>query len=291
MNIAILSQNPELYSTRRLREAAIARGHRVNILSVLQSSLVLSTPRPLLHCQGCSLEDVDAVIPRIAPAITFLGTTMVRQFELMNIYVANSAAAIDLSRNKLRSLQILSQADIDIPMTGFVTATEEIPSVLKTLGGIPVVIKVLSGSQGIGVILAESEQGAISTVEAFIGMRTDVLIQEFIQEAQGKDLRCFVIGDRVVAAMERCGEPGEFRANLHRGGSARPVQLTPEEAEISVQAVQTLGLNIAGVDLLRSQRGPLVLEVNSSPGLKGIETSSGLDIADRIIHHLELHAP
>lgn len=287
MNIAILSQNPELYSTRRLREAAIARGHRVDIISALQCSLVLSSPRPLLHCLGSSLEKIDVVIPRIAPAITFLGTTMVRQFETMDICVANSAAAIDLSRNKLRSLQILSQAEIDIPMTGFVTATGEIESVLKTLGGVPVVLKVLSGSQGIGVILADSKQGVISTVEAFIGLRKDVLIQEFIPEAEGKDIRSFVIGDRVVAAMERRSGKGEFRANLHRGGSAQKVQLTPEEEDISIRAARAMGLNIAGVDLLRSQRGPLVLEVNSSPGLKGIEETSGFDIAAEIILYLE----
>lgn len=289
MKIAILSQNPELYSTRRLREAAIACGHRVDIIDCLQCSLVLSSPRHLLHTQGSSLEDIDVVIPRIAPTITFLGTTMVRQFETMDIFVANSAAAIDLSRNKLRSLQVLSHADIDIPMTGFVTDTEEIAPVIKTLGGMPVVIKVLEGTQGIGVILADSEQGAISTVEAFIGLRQNVLIQEFIQEAQGKDLRCFVIGDRVVAAMERRGAKGEFRSNLHRGGAAKKVELTPEEEDISVRAAQALGLNIAGVDLLRSQRGPLVLEVNSSPGLRGIETTSGIDIATQIIHYLENH--
>ena len=290
MKIALLSQNPELYSTRRLRQAAIARGHRVEIINSLQCSLVLSSPRPLLHSQGSSLEDIDIVIPRIAPAITSLGTAMVRQFETMDIPVANSAAAIERSRNKLRSLQILTQEDIDIPMTGFVTAREEIEPLLKSLGGVPVVIKVLEGTQGIGVVLAETKPAAISMIEAFIGVRKDVLVQEFIQEATGVDIRCFVIGNQVVAAMERRSVKEEFRANLHRGGTAVKVQLTEEEEEIAVQAVEAMGLNIAGVDLLRSQRGPLVLEVNSSPGLKGIEATSEIDIATKIIQYLEINA-
>ncbi|MFW6359650.1 MAG: 30S ribosomal protein S6--L-glutamate ligase [Chroococcales cyanobacterium] len=278
MKIAILSQDASLYSTKRLKEAGEQRGHQMRVVNYLRCYMNLTSHRPKVMYQGKLLEDFDAVIPRIGASKTFYGTAVVRQFEVMGVFSANESQAISRSRDKLRCLQILSRAGIGLPVTGFAHDTQDIDGLIEMVGGAPLVIKLLEGTQGIGVVLAETHQAAKSVIEAFRGLNANILVQEFIKEAGGADIRCFVIGDRVVAAMKRQGAEGEFRSNLHRGGSAEKIKLTPEERSTAVRSAKAMGLRVAGVDMLRSHHGPVVMEVNSSPGLEGIEKASGVDV-------------
>ncbi|MBY4677756.1 30S ribosomal protein S6--L-glutamate ligase [Marinobacterium arenosum] len=290
MKIAILSRNPKLYSTRRLVEAAQARGHEVRVLDVLRCYMNINSEDQSMHYRGEELEDFDAVIPRIGASVTFYGTAVLRQFEMMGVYPLNESVAITRSRDKLRSLQLLARKNIGLPITGFANKPGDIPDLLKMVGGAPAVIKLLEGTQGIGVVLAETRKAAESVIEAFMGLKANIMVQEYIKEAGGADIRCFVIGDRVVAAMKRQAQEGEFRSNLHRGGSASLIRITPTERATAVKAARTMGLNVAGVDLLRSERGPLVMEVNSSPGLEGVETATGKDVAGAIVQFIEKNA-
>jgi len=287
MKIAILSRNPKLYSTRRLVEAAQQRGHEVRVLDVLRCYMNITSLRPSIHYKGEDLTGFDAVIPRIGASVTFYGTAVLRQFEMMGVYPLNESVAITRSRDKLRSLQLLARKGIGLPVTGFAHSPDDVQDMLKMVGGAPAVIKLLEGTQGIGVVLAETEKAAESVIEAFMGLRANILIQEFIQEAGGADIRCLVVGGRVVAAMKRQGKEGEFRSNLHRGGSAVLVKLTPEERSTAVRAAGIMGLNVCGVDILRSNHGPLVMEVNSSPGLEGIEHATQKDVAGMIVQFIE----
>jgi ribosomal protein S6--L-glutamate ligase len=287
LKIAILSRNPKLYSTRRLVEAATALGHEVQVVDALECYMNINMQQPEIHVKGLVLPHFDAVIPRIGASVTFYGTAVLRQFEMMGTYPLNESVAISRSRDKLRSMQLLSRKGIGLPVTGFANKPADIPDLIEMVGGAPLVIKLLEGTQGIGVVLAETRQAAESVLEAFMGIKASVMVQEYIKEAGGADIRCFVIGDKVIAAMKRQGKPGEFRSNLHRGGSASLVRLTPQERSTAVRAARTMGLNVAGVDILRSNHGPLVMEVNSSPGLEGIERATGLDVATRIIEFIE----
>jgi ribosomal protein S6--L-glutamate ligase len=279
MRIAVLSRNPKLYSTRRLIEAAIQRGHEVKVLDVLHCYMNITSNRPSVHYRGEQLPSFDAVIPRIGASVTFYGTAVLRQFEMMGTFPLNESVAISRSRDKLRSMQLLSRMGIGMPVTGFANKPDDIQDLIKMVGGAPLVIKLLEGTQGIGVVLAENQKAAESVIEAFLGLHVNILVQEFIKEAGGADIRCFVIGEKVVAAMKRQGKEGEFRSNLHRGGAASLIRITPEERSTAVRAARTMGLNVAGVDLLRSNHGPVVMEVNSSPGLEGIENATGKDLA------------
>ncbi|MCP8686447.1 30S ribosomal protein S6--L-glutamate ligase [Marinobacterium sedimentorum] len=290
MKLAILSRNAQLYSTRRMVEAAKARGHDVQVVDVLKCYMNINMQHPEIHVKGEVLSDFDAVIPRIGASVTFYGTAVLRQFEMMGTYPLNESVAISRSRDKLRSMQLLSRKGIGLPITGFANKPSDIPDLVEMVGGAPLVIKLLEGTQGIGVVLAETRQAAESVLEAFMGLKASVMVQEYIKEAGGADIRCFVIGDKVIAAMKRQAKAGEFRSNLHRGGAASLVRLTPEERSTAVRAARTMGLNVAGVDILRSNHGPLVMEVNSSPGLEGIEAATGLDVADRIIQFIEKNA-
>jgi ribosomal protein S6--L-glutamate ligase len=290
MKIAILSRNPKLYSTRRLMESATARGHAPRVINVLRCYMNITSHRPTVHYKGEDLSDFDAVIPRIGASVTFYGTAVLRQFEMMGTYPLNESVAITRARDKLRSLQLLSRKGIGLPVTGFAHAPDDIQDLIKMVGGAPLVIKLLEGTQGIGVVLAETQKAAESVIEAFMGLKTNILVQEYIQEAGGADIRCFVMGDKVVAAMKRQAKPGEFRSNLHRGGSASLIRITPEERSTAVRAARAMGLNVAGVDLLRSNHGPLVMEVNSSPGLEGIESACGKDVAGMMIQFIEKNA-
>jgi len=290
MKIAILSRNPKLYSTRRLIEAAEARGHEVHVLDVLRCYMNITSMKPEVHYKGENLTGYDAVIPRIGASVTFYGTAVLRQFEMMNVYPLNESVAISRSRDKLRALQLLSRKGIGLPVTGFAHRPDDVDDLIKMVGGAPLVIKLLEGTQGIGVVLAETEKAAESVIEAFMGMKANILVQEFIKEAGGADIRCLVVGDKVVAAMKRQGQEGEFRSNLHRGGSANLIRITPEERSTAVRAAKTMGLNVCGVDLLRSNHGPVVMEVNSSPGLEGIEKATGKDISSLIIEFIEKNA-
>ncbi|MEC9314907.1 MAG: 30S ribosomal protein S6--L-glutamate ligase, partial [Pseudomonadota bacterium] len=279
MKIAILSRNAKLYSTRRLVEAAEARGHEVHVLDVLRCYMNITSLKPEVHYKGEILTGYDAVIPRIGASVTFYGTAVLRQFEMMSVYPLNESVAISRSRDKLRALQLLSRKGIGLPVTGFAHRPDDVDDLIKMVGGAPLVIKLLEGTLGIGVVLAETEKAAESVIEAFLGMNANILVQEFIKEAGGSDIRCFVVGDKVVAAMKRQGKEGEFRSNLHRGGSANLIRISPAERATAVRAAKTMGLNVCGVDLLRSNHGPVVMEVNSSPGLEGIEKATGKDIA------------
>jgi ribosomal protein S6--L-glutamate ligase len=290
MKIAILSRNKRLYSTRRLVEACEQRGHEVRVIDTLRCYMNITSDKPELHYGGENLEGFDAVIPRIGASITFYGTAVLRQFEMMGVFPANESVAISRSRDKLRSLQLLSRDRIGMPRTGFAHSPGDIDDLIKMVGGAPLVIKLLEGTQGIGVVLAETQKAAESVIEAFMGLKANILIQEFIKEAGGADIRCFVIGNKVVAAMQRQGAEGEFRSNLHRGGTATLVKLTPKERATAIRAAKVMGLNVAGVDLLRSERGPLVMEVNSSPGLEGIESATGKDVAAMIVEFIEKNA-
>ena len=290
MKIAILSRNPKLYSTRRLVEAAQQRGHEVRVLDALRCYMNISSSKPTLHYRGEDLPVYDAVIPRIGASVTFYGTAVLRQLEMMGVYPANESVAISRSRDKLRSLQLLSRKGIGMPVTGFANSPDDIQDLIKMVGGAPLVIKLLEGTQGIGVVLAETKKAAESVIEAFLGLNANIMVQEYIKEAGGADIRCFVVGKKVVAAMKRQGADGEFRSNLHRGGTATVVKLTPAERKTAVNAAQIMGLNVAGVDILRSNRGPVVMEVNSSPGLEGIEKSTEKDVASLIIKFIEENA-
>ena len=290
MKIAILSQDASLYSTRRLKEAGEARGHEMRVINYLRCYMNITSHKPSVIYQGKPLENFDAIIPRIGASRTFYGTAVVRQFEVMGVFSANESQAISRSRDKLRCLQILARAGIGLPVTGFAHATQDIDGLIATVGGAPLVIKLLEGTQGIGVVLTETHQAAKSVIEAFRGLDANILVQEFIKEAGGADLRCFVIGDKVVASMKRQGAPGEFRSNLHRGGKAEKIKLTPEERSTAVRSAKAMGLRVAGVDLLRSNHGPVVMEVNSCPGIEGIEAATEVDVAGKIIEFLEKKA-
>jgi ribosomal protein S6--L-glutamate ligase len=290
MKIGILSRNPKLYSTQRLVEAAEQRGHEVHVIDVLRCYMNITSMKPEVHYKGMNLTDFDAVIPRIGASVTFYGTAVLRQFEMMNVYPVNESVAISRSRDKLRALQLLSRKGLGLPVTGFAHRPDDVDDLIKMVGGAPLVIKLLEGTQGIGVVLAETKGAAESVIEAFMGMQANILVQEFIKEAGGADIRCFVIGDKVVAAMKRQGKEGEFRSNIHRGGTANLIRITPEERSTAVRAAKTMGLNVCGVDLLRSNHGPVVMEVNSSPGLQGIEGATGKDIAGMIIDFTEKNA-
>jgi ribosomal protein S6--L-glutamate ligase len=290
MKIAILSRNKSLYSTKRLMETCQQRGHEVRILDVVRCYMNIASDNPELHLGGETLQGFDAVIPRIGASVTFYGTAVLRQFEMMGVFPVNESVAISRARDKLRSLQLLSRVGIGLPKTGFANSPGDIQDLIKMVGGAPLVIKLLEGTQGIGVVLAETKKAAESVIEAFMGMRTNILVQEFIKEAGGADIRCFVIGNRVVAAMMRQAKEGEFRSNLHRGGAANLIKITPSERATALKAAKVMGLNLAGVDILRSDRGPLVMEVNSSPGLEGIESATKKDIAGMIIDYIERNA-
>lgn len=290
MKIVILSRNPQLYSTKRLVEAGKARGHEVRIIDYLRCLLSIASGEPTIRSQGKRLGDVDAVIPRVGVSHTFYGTAVVRQFEMQGTYSVNESQAISRSRDKLRCLQLLARKGIGLPVTGFAHNTKDIDGLLEIAGGAPLVVKLLEGTQGIGVVLCETTNAAESVIEAFRGLDANIIVQQFIKEAGGADLRAFVVGDRVVAAMKRQGREGEFRSNLHRGGNASKAKLSPEERKTAVQAAKATGLRVAGVDMLRSNNGPVVMEVNSSPGLEGIEASTGVDVAGAIIAFIEKHA-
>ncbi|WP_290700446.1 30S ribosomal protein S6--L-glutamate ligase [Amphritea sp.] len=290
MKIAILSRNKNLYSTRRLKEAGEARGHEVDIIDTLHCYMDITRSRPAVRYHGEALPYYDAVIPRIGASITFYGTAVVRQFEVMGTFAVNESVAISRSRDKLRSLQLLSRSDVGLPRTGFANKPDNIKDLIKNVGGAPVVIKLLEGTQGIGVVLAENSKAAESVIEAFMGLKANILVQEYIEEAGGADIRCFVVGNKVVAAMKRQGAEGEFRSNLHRGGSAKVVRLSKEERATAVNAAKIMGLNVCGVDLLQSKNGPVVMEVNSSPGLEGIETATKKDVAGLIYDFIEAKA-
>ena len=290
MRIAILSRNKKLYSTRRLVEAAVTRGHEVQVLDTLKCYMDIASMRPSVHYKGERLEPFDAVIPRIGASITFYGAAVLRQFEMMGAYPANESVALTRSRDKLRSLQILARAGIGLPLTGFASSPDSTKDLIKLVGGAPLVVKLLFGTQGKGVVLAETVKAAESLIDVFRELDANFLVQEFIKEAGGSDIRAFVVGDKVVAAMKRQGKEGEFRSNLHRGGTATLVRLTPEERSTAVRAARKMGLNVSGVDLLRSNHGPVVMEVNSSPGLQGIEEATGKDVAGLIIQFIEKNA-
>lgn len=290
MKIAILSRGPNLYSTRRLVEAGEAAGHEVHVVDTLRCYMSMATAQPQIHYKGEQLEGFDAVIPRIGASITFYGTAVLRQFEMQGVFPVNESVAISRSRDKLRSLQLLSRKGMGLPITGFANAPDDIPDLINMVGGAPLVIKLLEGTQGIGVVLAETRKAAESVIEAFMGLSANIMVQEYIEEAGGADIRCFVVDGKVVAAMKRQAAEGEFRSNLHRGGSAQLVCITKEERHTAIKAAKAMGLNVAGVDLLRSARGPLVMEVNSSPGLQGIEEATGKDVAAMIIRFIEKQA-
>ncbi len=290
MKIAILSRKASLYSTNSLVEAGKAAGHEVCVINPLRCYMNIASHNPTIHYKGEDLSDVDAVIPRIGASITFYGTAVVRQFEMMETYCLNESVAITRSRDKLRSMQLLSRKGIGLPVTGFANSTKFTDDLIEMVGGAPLVVKLLEGTQGIGVVLAENNQAAKSVIEAFQGVKADILVQEYIKDAKGRDIRCFVIGGKVVASMQRQAPAGEFRSNLHRGGSASTVKITPEERSTAVRAAKIMGLNVCGVDLLRTNHGPVVMEVNSSPGLEGIEQVTGKNIAGKVIEFIEKNA-
>ncbi len=290
MKIAILSRKPELYSTQALADAAKERGHTVRIIDPLRCYMNITSNRPSISYKGDKLTDIDAVIPRIGASITFYGTAVVRQFEMMGVYCLNESVAITRSRDKLRSLQLLARKGIGLPVTGFAHSTVYTEDLIEMVGGAPLVVKLLEGTQGIGVVLCETKSAAESVIEAFRGLKTNILVQEFIKEADGADIRCFVVGDKVVASMKRKGKEGDFHSNLHRGGTAKNARITPEERSTAVRSSRIMGLNVAGVDILRSNHGPVVMEVNSSPGLEGIQSVTGKNVADMIIEYIEKNA-
>ena len=289
MNIFILSRNKNLYSTSRLVEAGNKQGHSIRVIDYMRCYMNITSEKPTIYYGGESLGRVDAVIPRIGASNTFYGTAVVKQFEMMNCYCVNSSNSIANSRDKLRSLQILAEAGINMPMTGFASHTKDIEGVIETVGSIPLIMKLLQGTQGQGIVLAETKKAAESVMSAFRQLDADIMVQEFIKESEGSDIRAFVVGERVVASMKRIAPEGEFRSNVHRGGIIEDIDLTEQEISMAVKACKILGLSIAGVDLMRSNRGPLILEVNSSPGLQGIEASSGIDVAGEIIAFIKNH--
>jgi ribosomal protein S6--L-glutamate ligase len=290
MKIAILSHKASLYSTRRLKEAGQHRDHEMHVIDYLRCYMGITSHKPQVLYQGEALKGFHAIIPRIGASQTFYGTAVVRQFEMMGVFPANESQAITRSRDKLRCLQLLSRRGIGLPVSGFAHSTKDIDGLINIVGGAPLVVKLLEGTQGIGVILAETKKAAEAVIEAFRGLDANILVQEFIKEAGGADLRCLVVGNRVVAAMKRQAQPGEFRSNIHRGATAERVRLTPEERSAARSAARAMGLNVAGVDIIRSNHGPVVIEVNSSPGLEGIEQATGVDVAGKIIEFLEKNA-
>ena len=289
MKIVVLSRNPHLYSTSRLVEAGEKRNHEMLVIDHTKCDLLIEKRKPQIFYKGKAIEGVDAVIPRIGASVTFYGTAVVRQFEMMKVFTATESQALVRSRDKLRSLQILSRAGLGLPKTAFTNYSKDVKSVIKNVGGAPCVIKLLEGTQGVGVVLAENQNAAESVLEAFNGLKARVIVQEFIKEAGGADIRAFVVDGVVVGAMKRQAKDGEFRSNLHRGGSAQIIELTDEEENAALKAAKVLGLGIAGVDMLQSKKGPLIMEVNSSPGLEGIEGATGKDIASAIIRYIERH--
>lgn len=291
MNIIVLSRNPSLYSTSRLVEAARMRGHQVEVIDHLKCSVIMEAGAPGIFYKGRTIRGIDAVIPRIGASVTFYGTAVVRQFETMGAFSATKSQAISRSRDKLRSLQVLSRSGIGIPKTAFANHPREVDDLIAQVGGTPVVIKLLEGTQGIGVVLAETPNTARSVIQAFYGLQANIMVQEFIHESEGADVRAFVVDGEVVGAMRRQGKEGEFRSNLHRGGKGEMIKLNKKQIHAALNACKLLGLDIAGVDMLLSKRGPLILEVNSSPGLQGIETATGVDIAGKIISYIERNVP
>jgi ribosomal protein S6--L-glutamate ligase len=287
MKIAILSRNKHLYSTRRLIEAAEARGHSVRVIDVLRCYMNLVPHTPEIHYRGGKLEGFDAVIPRIGASVTFYGTAVVRQFEMMGVYALNQSEAITRSRDKLRALQLLATHGVGMPVTGFAHSPDDTRDLIDLVGGAPMVVKLTEGTQGVGVVLCETDEAAESVIDAFRGLRAYFFVQDFVEEARGMDIRCFVVGGKVVASMMRQARPGEFRSNLHRGGTATEIKITAEERTTAIHAAEIMGLDVAGVDILRTSKGPMVLEVNSSPGLEGIEEATGVDIAGKIIQVVE----
>ncbi|WP_341367592.1 30S ribosomal protein S6--L-glutamate ligase [Yoonia sp. BS5-3] len=290
MKIGMLARNPELYSHKRLVEAAEARGHQLDIINTLRCYMNIASRRPEIYYNGDKLEGYDAIIPRIGASITFYGMAVLRQFEMMGVYPVNESVAIGRSRDKLRSMQLLARDGIGLPVTTFAHDPKQTEEVLQLAGGAPLVIKLLEGTQGLGVVLADTDRSAKSVIEAFRATKTNILVQEFIKEAGGTDIRALVVGGKVVAAMQRTGAEGEFRSNLHRGGSAKIIKLSPEERSTAVRAAKSMGLNVCGVDMLRANHGAVVMEVNSSPGLEGVEKASGIDIAGKIIEFIEKNA-
>jgi len=290
MKIGILSRSRRLYSTRRLMEAAAKRGHEVRVINPVRCYMNIASFKPSIHYDGKAVDGIEAIIPRIGASITFYGAAVVRQFEMMGVFSLNESVAISRSRDKLRSLQLLSRRGIGLPVTGFASSPQDTADLLDLVGGAPVVVKLLEGTQGKGIVLAETIKAAESVIEAFRGLEANFLVQEFVKEAGGSDIRCFVIGEKVVASMKRQAPRGEFRSNLHRGGTAEVVKITPEERSTAVRAARIMGLNVAGVDILRSNHGPVVMEVNSSPGLEGIERATGKDVADLIVQYIEKNA-
>lgn len=290
MRIAILSRNSKLYSTRRLVEAGTLLGHEMSVIDTMHCYMDITSSRPSVRYKGKALPRYDAVIPRIGASVTFYGTAVVRQFEMMGTYSINESVAISRSRDKLRSMQLLSRKSVGLPRTGFAHQADNVADLIKNVGGAPVVIKLLEGTQGIGVVLAETQKAAESIIEAFMGLHANILVQEYVKEAGGADIRCLVVGGKVVAAMKRQAAEGEFRSNLHRGGTAELVKLSPAERKTAVAAANVMGLNMCGVDILRASTGPAVMEVNSSPGLEGIEVATGKDVASMIIQCIEKNA-
>jgi ribosomal protein S6--L-glutamate ligase len=290
MKIGLLSRNATLYSTNRLKEAAEERGHEVRVIDYLRCVMDITSHKPAIRYAGQELEGYDAIIPRIGATHTFYGTAVVRQFEMMNVFPTNESQGISRSRDKLRSLQLLSRNGIGLPVTGIAHSTKDIDGLIELVGGAPLIVKLIEGTQGVGVVLAETKKAAESVIAAFRQLDANILVQEFIKEAKGADIRALVIGGRVVASMRRQGAPGEFRSNLHQGGYAEKIKLTPEERSTAVRAAKTMGLNVCGVDLLRSNHGPVVMEVNSSPGLEGIEQTTGIDVAGKVVEFIEKNA-
>ena len=290
MKLALMCRNAELYSHRRLVEAAEQRGHDIDVIDHLRCYINITSNNPSIKYQGENLPKYDAVIPRIGASVTFYGTAVLRQFEMMGVYPLNESVAISRSRDKLRSMQLMARKGIGMPTTVFAHRTSRADEIIEMAGGAPVVIKLLEGTQGIGVVLGETQKAAESIIQAFGGVGSNILTQQFIEEAHGEDVRCFVIGEKVVAAMLRKGKEGDFRSNLHRGGTATVAKISPAERATAVKAARAMGLQVCGVDLLRSKNGPVVMEVNSSPGLEGLEKATGKDVAGMVIEHLEKEA-
>ncbi len=290
MRIAMLARNASLYSHQRLKEAAEQRGHELDIINTLRCYMNIASRRPQVFYNGSKLPPYDAVIPRIGASVTFYGLAVLRQFEMMGVYPLNESVAIGRSRDKLRSMQLLARDGIGLPVTTFAHDPKQTNEVLKLAGGAPLVVKLLEGTQGIGVVLADTDRSAKSVIEAFRGAKVNILVQEFIKEAGGTDIRALVVGGRVIAAMKRTGAADDFRSNLHQGGSAETVKISPEERSTAVRAAKSMGLNVCGVDMLRANHGAVVMEVNSSPGLEGVENATGIDVAGKIIEFMEKNA-
>lgn len=290
MKIGILSRKAELYSTARLVDAAKNRGHKVFVIDPLRCYMDITSHKPAIYYKGEKLEGFDAIIPRIGASITFYGTAVVRQFEMMGVYSINESVSISRARDKLRSLQLLARKGIGLPVTGFAHSTQFTDDLISMVGGTPLVVKMIEGTHGAGVVLAETRKTAQSVIQAFRKLKANILIQEYIKESNSSDIRCWVLGPKVVASMLRQGPEGEFRSNLHQGGTARKIKITPEERSTAIRAAKIMGLHMAGVDMLRSNHGPVVMEVNASPGLKGIENITDIDVADLVINYIEKNA-